>query len=629
MTLPASTTVNADNPWPGLLAYHEADQPFFHGREAETDELLRLVLRETLTILFGLSGIGKSSLLQAGLFPRLRRQQMLPVYIRLGFSPDQPGLGAQVRQAISAAAAQAGVQAPEGNSQKETLWEYFHRREADFWNERNRLVLPLLVFDQFEEIFTLGRQDAIQAQASELFLGELGDLIEGRPPAALKAHLDQHPEDAANFSFSRHYYKVLLSLREDFIPELEGLRERIPAVIHNRMRLQRMNGAAALQVVAHPQHLIEPAVAEQVVRFVAAAPAGMPLRQLELEPALLSVVCRELNNKRRQMREPRITEDLLEGSQEEILGGFYERSIRDLAPQVRAFVEEKLLTVSGYRDSIALENALSTPGVTRKDIDLLMNRRLLRKEERTGMQRLELTHDLLTGVIAASRDRRRLLEAEQHHQKEAAEQERQQRLEERAQSARRFRWLSVALALLSLLALTAFYWAREQKKQADRQRRLAIRAEREASQAEIKSRQRLRRIAESVRLRQLVLSRDTAALNRAFATTLVDTLIKFRASATAYPYKAIGGAPTYKFRMFPEEGSIPGGFKSIALITYIMDHPTFLNPLISAGPDTEFTGTYDGVGCLDRVIAVIEYANVNKPVAIARFDMCARLEMEE
>ena len=63
------------NPWPGLLQYEEADREFFQGRQAETDELLRLVMRTRLSVLFGLSGLGKSSLLQAGLFPRLRCEE--------------------------------------------------------------------------------------------------------------------------------------------------------------------------------------------------------------------------------------------------------------------------------------------------------------------------------------------------------------------------------------------------------------------------------------------------------------------------------------------------------------------------------------------------------------------------
>lgn len=41
-------TVNADNPWPGLLAFRETDEGYFQGRQTETEDLLRLVLRERL-----------------------------------------------------------------------------------------------------------------------------------------------------------------------------------------------------------------------------------------------------------------------------------------------------------------------------------------------------------------------------------------------------------------------------------------------------------------------------------------------------------------------------------------------------------------------------------------------------
>jgi hypothetical protein len=46
-------SLDADNPWPGLMPFTEATQPFFHGRDAEAAELLRRVRRERLTILFG------------------------------------------------------------------------------------------------------------------------------------------------------------------------------------------------------------------------------------------------------------------------------------------------------------------------------------------------------------------------------------------------------------------------------------------------------------------------------------------------------------------------------------------------------------------------------------------------
>ena len=107
-------------------------------------------------------------------------------------------------------------------------------------------MIPLLVFDQFEEIFTLGRVDSNRARATEALIEQLADLVEGRPPARLKARLDQHPEEAKAFSFSHHDYKILLSIREDFLPDLEALRARMPALALNRLRLRRMNGEAAV-----------------------------------------------------------------------------------------------------------------------------------------------------------------------------------------------------------------------------------------------------------------------------------------------------------------------------------------------------------------------------------------------
>src|SRR5262249_8255650 len=175
-----TATVSADNPWPGLLAFREADQDYFEGRDAETEDLFRLVMRQRLTVFFGLSGLGKSSLLQAGLFPLLRRESILPVYIRLDFSSPEPDLIAQVKSAITK---QRGLRAIAARPSRpdETLWESFHRQETEFWPRRNRPAVPLIAFDQFEECFPLGGLDARRAQATEALFDQLADLAEGRP----------------------------------------------------------------------------------------------------------------------------------------------------------------------------------------------------------------------------------------------------------------------------------------------------------------------------------------------------------------------------------------------------------------------------------------------------------------
>lgn len=416
---PASDTgtVDADNPWPGLAAFRESDQLFFRGRDASIDDLMRLVLRAPLTVLHGVSGLGKTSLLRAGLFPRLRAEHVLPIYVRLSHADDSTPLVEQVWEAIAAAAAAATVEAPpvpEGF----TLWEYFHRKDIRFWDARNRIVTPLLVFDQFEELFTLGRATAGRRARGDAFLAGLADLIAGRPAAHVRERLEHTPDEALLFSMTDQPCKVLLSLREDFLPDLAELRPLIPTITETMFRLQPMTTTEALRVVEAGGPLVAADVAERIVRFVASARTEGPTDDETgvVEPALLSVFCRELNNTRRAQGRATITADLLEGSRTAIIADFYERTISgdDLSAAVRVFVEERLLTESGFRDSVAEEQALRTAGVTQADIDTLIGRRLLRREDAgtKGRARLELTHDVLAEAVRASRDRRRLREQE-------------------------------------------------------------------------------------------------------------------------------------------------------------------------------------------------------------------------
>ena len=112
---------DTQHPWIGLASFTEGDREFFAGRGDEIEQLLRLVRRDTLTLLYGISGLGKTSLLQAGLFPALRDENYLPVPIRLDFLESAAPLAKQVFDAIAAAAAEARVDAPQLHP-GETLW---------------------------------------------------------------------------------------------------------------------------------------------------------------------------------------------------------------------------------------------------------------------------------------------------------------------------------------------------------------------------------------------------------------------------------------------------------------------------------------------------------------------------
>ena len=442
--------LDAQNPWPGLAAFTEGDHGFFRGREREADELARLVRRERLTVLFGRSGLGKSSLLGAGLFPRLRQDLHLPVYLRVGYAaratPRQ-----QVWSALAAACAAASVQAPPPEPD-ETLWAYFHRAGAGFWNPRRRPLLPVLVFDQFEELFTLGQIDAAGRAAAAAFVDELADLVEDRPSEALRRQLDADPARSAGIDFERRGCKVLLSFREDFLAEMEGLRGRMPSLMRNRFRLLPMDGTQARAVVDAGAGLVAPGVAERIIglawRNKAEAPAPEEADRIEVDPALLSVICSELNRRRQASGAAVIEAGLLDSAEREILVDFYERSMQGLDPGVRHFVEDELITAAGYRDSFAHDDALARPGVSAQALDSLVAARLLRLDERFGVRRLELTHDVLTRVVMDSRDRRRERQA-----REQAERDRQQAQQAAQQAQRRLRRSRQVLAAMTLTAL--------------------------------------------------------------------------------------------------------------------------------------------------------------------------------
>src|SRR5262249_41386722 len=118
-----------------------------------------------------------------------------------------------------------------------------------------RLVQPVLVFDQFEELFTLGNAAPGQVEA---FREDLADLAENRIPADLEQRLENPQIAEAGLDLQAMPYKIVLSLREDFLADLEEWRQCMPSIRRNRMRLLPMGKKQALQAVYNDQtkHLV-------------------------------------------------------------------------------------------------------------------------------------------------------------------------------------------------------------------------------------------------------------------------------------------------------------------------------------------------------------------------------------
>ena len=215
---------------------------------------------------YGRSGLGKTSLLQASLFPALRARQFLPIYVRLDLRYDAPGIADQLREGVREAVNEAAPDAslPAGS---ESVWEYLHRTDVELWSSRNYLLTPIIVIDQFEELFTVGQQvptlcgtSGTTSVISPRIAFRTSSCLASRPARVRRTEL----------ALRSRAYKLLISLREDFLPDLEDWQQLIPALGRARLRLLPMDTNAALEAVQKPaDNLITRSQAEQVVRFVA------------------------------------------------------------------------------------------------------------------------------------------------------------------------------------------------------------------------------------------------------------------------------------------------------------------------------------------------------------------------
>ena len=468
----AAAAVDARNPWLGLASFTEETRAYFFGRDAEVAELARRVQRRLLTVLFGQSGLGKTSILRAGLVPRLRAQGYCPVYVRIDYARGTPEPPEQIKAAISATARTSGQWTQAGVAVAgESLWEFLHHRDDVLRDARGERVTPLLIFDQFEEIFTLAQSDEFGRARAARFVEELADLVENRPPRALQAKFDEDETAAGRFDFARSDYRVLIALREDYLAPLESLKGVMPSVSQNRLRLAPMTGEQALAAVLEPgKGLVSEEVAAAIVRFVA---GGAEVANAEVEPSLLSLICRELNDARLAQGRAEISQDLLAGSHTTILSNFYERALADQPEGVRRVIEDDLLTSSGFRENVAEERLLkrfAEVGAGLATLALLVNRRLLRIEERLDVRRVELTHDVLCGVVKASRDQRQAREAKEAAERALEEQRERERDAHRALvRARKIAGVCTLLAAVAIAAAVLAYFSSERARRAERQ----------------------------------------------------------------------------------------------------------------------------------------------------------------
>jgi hypothetical protein len=366
------------SPYKFLDSYGLRDHRRFFGRELETDLLLADVVVSRLVVLFAKTGTGKTSLINAGVRPRLHERGYKTFFIRVREDPF-----ASTREALREHAA---ATFPDSGSLADQVREL-----------ARRLKRPVvLFFDQFEEFF-LYTVPQNQAAARE-FVATIGDLHDDRDSGV----------------------HVVFSMREEWFVDMGFFRDRLPGIFHNdsNLRLRWFDSVQARDAIVKPagEHAYTPALVATLLSELAAtsratAPTPAPG---DIEPAQLQIVCDTLW--RRSARLPLTLEQynaLGEGKSGEIVAqqildrrlvqefeGFDRPQLELLSALLRELrTPEGTKRVRDYADlatSLMSVSSITTqPGAVRELVESLRRKRLLDLLPREGGEIVELTHDYL------------------------------------------------------------------------------------------------------------------------------------------------------------------------------------------------------------------------------------------
>ena len=241
--------------YPGVRPFETEDKDLFFGRESDIKDLSDLIALERLVVLFGKSGYGKSSLINAGIMPHLGQLDdaddtpLLPLTIRLGSFTD--GSASPIETILAKlnerdATQQAKYAPTEVSSFLDTLlpeqplWYHFKRRQTD---DKRRFIL---IFDQFEEFFTypLAQQVAFKSQLAELLYQDTPQIVREAAPTL--------PKDQRRLLANPLEIKVLFAIRADRMSLLDSMKDKLPAILQKRYELKGLTEEQAKEAIQKP-----------------------------------------------------------------------------------------------------------------------------------------------------------------------------------------------------------------------------------------------------------------------------------------------------------------------------------------------------------------------------------------
>ena len=278
-------------PYVGLRPFHESDYAFFFGRDREIRVISSNLQSQPLTVLYGPSGVGKSSVLQAGVLPRLRNVSNHPiVYFNEWQSPSfLSELDEKCRRLIATATlAQAPASA---QIQSERISLRFKKTDEPLDDALEQTTRFFLLLDQFEEFLAYHPEGP------------------GREFEAVLARIVNREDVQTN---------VLIGIREDALAKLDqrfGM--RIPNLLGNTLEIEHLDAAAAREAILQPiavlnqdpdagRWQVESELVDEVLRqlqseevrsdSLGSGPAAIFGRERRIETAFLQLVLMRLWN---------------------------------------------------------------------------------------------------------------------------------------------------------------------------------------------------------------------------------------------------------------------------------------------------------------------------------------------
>jgi WD40 repeat protein len=391
-------------PYRGIAPFRYADHEIFFAREEETRLLTSLVAVYRGVFLYGDSGNGKSSLINAGLLPQARKLGYDPVRVRV-----QPRAGEElvIEQIAISDDGSAGVLpcvlAPEtdGDSSARVVLSIadFQQRVRSA-SQRHR---PLIIFDQFEELVTLFDAHHAPEPRHEL-VAMILDLLR-----------DTHP------------VKVLFAFREDYLAKIKRLLQARPELIDQELRLGPPAAGALQPIIRGPferfpgryDHELDPELAHQLSTQLAERFGTGDVSLSEVQ-----TVCLRLYN----TPDPHtlLTDKGIQGLLEDDLGEALDSFAPDQRDAAIALLSQ-MITDAGTRNVISAQDLHQRITNTDTNIapDLLhstlqrleQDSKLVRREQRRDIDLYEITSEFLVPWISQRRHELQLTQQRHHERK--------------------------------------------------------------------------------------------------------------------------------------------------------------------------------------------------------------------